>query len=54
MKKERDEHFSYYRESNFLRYKQFFLERDILRIAFSLFEAEKELKRNGWDCRHLE
>lgn len=47
MKKERDKHFSYYRESNFLRYKQFFLERDILRIAFSLFEAEKRLKKNG-------
>ena len=47
MKKERDEHFSYYRESNFLRYMQFFLERDILRIAFSLFEAEKRLKNNG-------
>jgi 7-cyano-7-deazaguanine synthase in queuosine biosynthesis len=30
-----------------LRYKQFYLERDILRIAFSLFEAEKSLKKNG-------
>ncbi len=47
MKKERDQYFSFHQESNFLRYKQFFLERDILRIAFSLFEAEKELKRNG-------
>ena len=47
MKKERDKHFSYYRESNFLRYKQFYLERDILRVAFSMFEAEKRLKKNG-------
>jgi 7-cyano-7-deazaguanine synthase in queuosine biosynthesis len=47
MKKERDKYFSYYRESNFLRYKQFFLERDILRIAFSLFDAEKILKKEG-------
>lgn len=47
MKKDRDEHFSFYKESNFLRYKQFYLERDILRIAFSLFEAEKRLKRSG-------
>lgn len=47
MKKERDKHFSYYKESNFLRYKQFFLERDILRIASSLFDAEKRLKKNG-------
>jgi 7-cyano-7-deazaguanine synthase in queuosine biosynthesis len=47
MKKERDKYFSYYKESNFLRYKQFYLERDILRIAFSLFEAEKSLKKNG-------
>lgn len=47
MKKDRDKYFSYYRESNFLRYKQFYLERDILRIAFSLFEAEKSLKKNG-------
>jgi 7-cyano-7-deazaguanine synthase in queuosine biosynthesis len=47
MKKERDKYLSYYKESNFLRYKQFYLERDILRIAFSLFEAEKSLKKNG-------
>ncbi|MCJ7507713.1 MAG: hypothetical protein MUO85_03145 [candidate division Zixibacteria bacterium] len=47
MKKERDKYFSYYKESNLLRYKQFYLERDILRIAFSLFEAEKSLKKNG-------
>ncbi len=47
MKKERDRYFSYYKESNFLRYKQFYLERDILRIGFSLFEAEKRLKKNG-------
>lgn len=47
MKKERDKFFSYYKESNFLRYKQFYLERDILRIAFSLFDAEKNLKKNG-------
>ena len=47
MKKDRDKYFSYYRESNFLRYKQFYIERDILRIAFSLFEAEKSLKKEG-------
>lgn len=47
MKIERDKLFSFYKESNFLRYKQFYLERDILRIAFSLFEAEKRLKKNG-------
>ncbi len=47
MKKERDKYFSYYRESNFLRYKQFYLERDILRVAFSLFEAEKTLRKGG-------
>jgi len=47
MKKERDKLFSFYKESNFLRYKQFYLERDILRIAFALFEAEKRLKRSG-------
>ena len=47
MKKERDKLFSFYKGSNFLRYKQFNLERDILRIAFSLFEAEKQLKKTG-------
>jgi len=47
MKKERDKYFSFYKESNFLRYKQFYLERDILRIAFSMFDAEKQLKKNG-------
>ncbi|MBU2503536.1 MAG: hypothetical protein KJ879_00580 [Nanoarchaeota archaeon] len=47
MKKDRDKYFSYYKESNFLRYKQFYLERDILRIAFSMFDAEKILKKNG-------
>ncbi len=47
MKRERDFHLSYYKESNFLRFKQFFLERDILRIAYSLFEAEKVLKKTG-------
>lgn len=46
-KKERDQYFSYYKESNFLRYKQFYLERDIFRIAASLFVAEKELKQKG-------
>ena len=47
MKKLRDKHFSFYKDSNFLRFKQFFLERDILRIAYSLFEAEKKLKKYG-------
>jgi 7-cyano-7-deazaguanine synthase in queuosine biosynthesis len=44
MKKERDKNFSYYKEANFLRYKQFNLERDILRVAFCIFEAEKKIK----------
>lgn len=47
MKKERDKYFSFYKESNFLRFKQFYLERDILRIALALFEAEKKLRRDG-------
>jgi len=47
IKKERDRYFSYRLESNFLRYKQFFLERDISRVAFSIFEAEKTLKKDG-------
>jgi len=47
MKRERDQTFSYSRETNFLRYKQFYLERDILRTAYSLFEAEKRLKVTG-------
>jgi len=47
LKKDRDKHFSFYKESNFLRYKQFYLERDILRVAFELFEAEKKLKKDG-------
>lgn len=47
MKKDRDKYFSFYKESNFLRYKQFYLERDILRVAFWLFEAEKDLKKKG-------
>ena len=47
MKKERDQYFSYSKESRFLNYKQFFLERDILRVAFSLFEAEKTFKKCG-------
>lgn len=47
MKKERDKYFSFYKESNFLRYKQFYLERDILRVAFSMFDAEKKLKKSG-------
>ena len=46
MKKERDKYFSYYKEGNFLRYKQFSLERDILRVAYYIFEAEKIIKRN--------
>jgi len=44
-KKLRDIHFSFYKDSNFLRFRQFFLERDILRIACSLFEAEKRIKK---------
>jgi len=47
MKSERDNLFSYYKESNFLRFKQFYLERDILRIAYTLFDAEKKLKSEG-------
>jgi 7-cyano-7-deazaguanine synthase in queuosine biosynthesis len=45
MKKLRDKYFSYYKEGNFLRYKQFFLERDILRIAYYIFETEKKIKQ---------
>lgn len=45
MKKERDKYFSYYKEGNFLRYKQFSLERDVLRVAYYIFEAEKIIKR---------
>lgn len=48
MKKIRDYFFSYYKDSNFLRFKQFFLERDLLRIAFSLFDAEKKIKEMGY------
>lgn len=48
MKKDRDKYFSFYKENRFLRYKQFFLERDILRVAFYLFEAEKKLKKDGF------
>src|SRR3989338_5422794 len=47
MRQERDKNFSYYKESNFLRFSQFYLERDILRIAYSLFEAEKKFKQEG-------
>jgi len=47
MKKDRDKYFSFNKESRFLRYKQFYLERDILRVAFELFEAEKRLKKSG-------
>src|SRR5271157_4074306 len=46
LKTKRDGLLSYYKETNFLRYKQFGLERDLLRIAYSLFEAEKEIKKN--------
>lgn len=48
MKKDRDKYFSFYKENRFLKYKQFFLERDILRVAFYLFEAEKKLKNDGF------
>lgn len=44
MKMERDRYISYYKDANFLRFKQFSLERDILRIAAGLFEAEKSIK----------
>jgi len=44
MKKPRDKYFSYYKEGNFLKYRQFHLERDILRIAYYIFEAEKKIK----------
>src|SRR3989338_2074421 len=47
MKKLRDKYFSYYKEARFLKYKQFNLERDILRIAYYIFEAEKTIKKNG-------
>ena len=44
LKSKRDGLFSYHKETNFLRYKQFNLERDLLRIAYTLFDAEKKLK----------
>ena len=46
LKSKRDSLFSYYKETNFLRYKQFNLERDLLRIAYTLFDAEKKIKKN--------
>ena len=45
LKSERDRFFSYYKEANFLRFKQFDLERDILGIAYTLFDAEKRIKQ---------
>lgn len=45
MKKLRDKYFSYYKQANFLRYKQFNLERDLLRIAYYIFEGEKIIKK---------
>jgi len=47
MKRERDKLFSFHKESKFLKYGRYCLERDILRIAYSLFEAEKSLKKSG-------
>lgn len=47
MKINRDEFLSFYKESNFLRYSQFYFERDILRIASRMFLAEMELKTKG-------
>ena len=47
MKKLRDKYFSYYKEGNFLRYRQFSLERDILLIAYYIFEAEKTIKQGS-------
>ena len=47
MKKERDKLFSFHKESTFLKYGRYYLERDILRIAYSLFDAEKRLKKSG-------
>jgi len=46
LKTKRDGLFSYYKDDNFLRYRQFCLERDILRVAYTLFEAEKRIKKN--------
>ena len=45
LKSKRDSLFSYYKETNFLRYKQFNLERDILGIAYTLFDVEKRIKK---------
>jgi 7-cyano-7-deazaguanine synthase in queuosine biosynthesis len=44
LKSKRDVIFSYRKETNFLKYKQFNLERDILGIAYTLFNAEKKIK----------
>lgn len=46
LKTKRDGLLSYHKECYFLKYKQFNLERDILRIAFTLFDAEKKIKEN--------
>jgi hypothetical protein len=47
VKKEKDRYFSYYKETKFLKYKQFYMERDLIRIASEVFEREKELKKTG-------
>lgn len=38
---------SFHGESEFLKQPEFFLERDLLKIAFGLFEAEKRFKESG-------
>ena len=47
MSNNRDQYFSFYKESRFLRYRQFHLQRDILRVAFRMFHAENILKEKG-------
>ncbi len=47
MKQDRDKFLSFYKDSNFLRFSQFHFERDILRIASTMFMAEMELKTKG-------
>jgi hypothetical protein len=46
-KNDKDKFLSYYKETKFLKYQQFWLERDLIRVANETFEQEKELKKSG-------
>jgi 7-cyano-7-deazaguanine synthase in queuosine biosynthesis len=47
MRNDFDKLLSFHKESNFLKFSQFYFERDILRIAATMFMAEMELKKKG-------